>query len=73
MPLELVHGANASAATRTVCAIPTAADGLDTLRGSLRGFRSIRVDDQWRVAFRWSEGNPSDARSTSITGKGEKK
>ena len=35
---------------------------LEALRGDLRGFHSIRVNDQWRIAFRWSEGNASDVR-----------
>jgi proteic killer suppression protein len=35
---------------------------LESLRGSLRGFHSIRVNDQWRIVFRWSEGNASDVR-----------
>jgi len=35
---------------------------LEALRGDLRGFHSIRVNDQRRIAFRWSEGNASDVR-----------
>ncbi len=35
---------------------------LEALRGSLRGFHSIRVNDQWRIVFRWSEGNASEVR-----------
>lgn len=30
---------------------------LEPLRGDLRGFYSIRVNDQWRIIFRWDEGN----------------
>ena len=26
---------------------------LEPLRGRLRGFHSIRVNDQWRICFRW--------------------
>lgn len=29
---------------------------LEALRGNLAGFHSIRVNDQWRVVFRWSDG-----------------
>jgi len=29
---------------------------LEALRGDLKGLRSIRVNDRWRVVFRW-EGN----------------
>jgi len=35
---------------------------LEALRGDWRGFHSIRVNDQWRVAFRWSEGRAHDVR-----------
>ena len=37
---------------------------LHTLRGELRGFHSIRVNDQWRIVFRWSDGTASDVRLT---------
>jgi len=33
---------------------------LEALRGDLRGFHSIRVNDQWRVVFRWTESGPSE-------------
>jgi proteic killer suppression protein len=29
---------------------------LEALRGSWRGFHSIRVNNQWRIVFRWIEG-----------------
>lgn len=29
---------------------------LETLRGDLKGFHSIRVNDRWRIVFRWSGG-----------------
>ena len=29
---------------------------LEALRGNLRGMHSIRINDQWRVVFRWQEG-----------------
>ena len=35
---------------------------LEALRGNLRGFHSIRVNDQWRIVFRWADGNASDVR-----------
>ncbi len=37
---------------------------LHALRGNLRGFHSIRVNDQWRIVFRWSSGTASDVRLT---------
>jgi proteic killer suppression protein len=30
-------------------------NGLEALRGDLAGFHSIRVNDQWRIVFRWSD------------------
>ena len=31
---------------------------LERLRGDLRGFYSIRINEQWRVIFRWRDGEP---------------
>jgi len=33
---------------------------LEGLKGDLSGFYSIRVNDQWRLIFRWREGNAYD-------------
>lgn len=30
---------------------------LEALKGTLKGFHSIRINDQWRVVFRWQSGN----------------
>ncbi|MCS6287276.1 MAG: type II toxin-antitoxin system RelE/ParE family toxin [Nitrospira sp.] len=30
---------------------------LEVLKGERRGFHSIRINDQWRVVFRWHDGN----------------
>ncbi|MGO8765812.1 MAG: type II toxin-antitoxin system RelE/ParE family toxin [Limisphaerales bacterium] len=30
---------------------------LEALKGGRKGQHSIRVNDQWRICFRWSEGN----------------
>lgn len=30
---------------------------LEALRGRWNGFHSIRIDDQWRVVFRWEHGD----------------
>jgi proteic killer suppression protein len=32
---------------------------LEALKGELRGLHSIRVNDQWRVVFRWTPAGPS--------------
>lgn len=31
---------------------------LEPLKGDLAGFHSIRIDDQWRIVFRWTESGP---------------
>jgi proteic killer suppression protein len=33
---------------------------LEALHGDRRGQHSIRVNDQWRICFRWQEGNAYD-------------
>lgn len=33
---------------------------LEPLRGDRKGQYSIRINDQWRICFRWDEGNAYD-------------
>jgi proteic killer suppression protein len=33
---------------------------LEALKGSRTGQHSIRINDQWRICFRWKEGNAHD-------------
>ena len=33
---------------------------LEKLKGNLKEFYSIRVNDQWRIIFKWSNGNASE-------------
>jgi proteic killer suppression protein len=33
---------------------------LEALAGDRRGQHSIRINDQWRVCFRWTETGPED-------------
>lgn len=35
---------------------------LEALRGDLRGNYSIRVNDQWRLVFRWADGEAHGVR-----------
>lgn len=35
---------------------------LEKLKGSLKDFYSIRINDQWRIVFQWSEGNASKVK-----------
>ena len=33
---------------------------LETLRGNLDGFYSVRINDQWRIVFRWTDEGAAD-------------
>jgi toxin HigB-1 len=33
---------------------------LEVLSGNLAGSHSIRINDQWRVVFRWTNAGPED-------------
>ena len=33
---------------------------LEALKGNSAGFHSIRINEQWRVVFRWTEAGPCD-------------
>jgi proteic killer suppression protein len=33
---------------------------LEALRGDLAGRHSIRINDQWRIVFRWTGAGPED-------------
>ena len=35
---------------------------LEKLKGDLKDFHSIRVNDQWRVIFKWIDGEPHEVR-----------
>ena len=35
---------------------------LEALKGELSGFYSIRINEQWRVVFRWKDGNAYDVQ-----------
>ena len=35
---------------------------LAKLHGNWEGFHSIRVNDQWRICFRWTDQGPSDVQ-----------
>lgn len=35
---------------------------LEALKGDLKGFHSIRINDQWRVVFQWSDGNADNVK-----------
>ena len=35
---------------------------LEALKGDLKGFHSIRVNNQWRLVFRWEDNNAHKVR-----------
>jgi len=35
---------------------------LEALHGDRKGFHSIRVNDQWRIVFRWTPNGPERVR-----------
>jgi toxin HigB-1 len=37
---------------------------LEALKGELKGFHSIRVNDQWRLVFRWQGNDAHEVRLT---------
>lgn len=37
---------------------------LEALKGNLRGRQSIRSNEQWRIIFRWSDGDVHDVQIT---------
>jgi len=55
--LDMVNGARS---LRDLLAPP--GNRLESLHGDLKGYHSIRINDQWRVIFRWHEGNAYDVR-----------
>ncbi|MCK6530398.1 type II toxin-antitoxin system RelE/ParE family toxin [Myxococcota bacterium] len=48
-----------NAATLSDMAVPPG-NRLEVLKGGLAGFHSVRVNRQWRIIFRWSDGGPGD-------------
>ncbi len=38
------------------------ANRLEALKGDLKGQHSIRINDQWRICFRWIDGDAHDVQ-----------
>ncbi len=51
-----------NAATRLADLTAPPSNRLERLHGSWNDFHSIRVNDQWRVVFRWVGGDAYDVR-----------
>jgi toxin HigB-1 len=37
---------------------------LEALKGNRKGQYSIRINDQWRICFKWKNGNANDVEIT---------
>jgi len=35
---------------------------LERLQGAMKDFHSIRINDQWRIVFRWDDGDALDVQ-----------
>lgn len=33
---------------------------MEALKGSMSGWHSLRINDQWRIVFRWTAAGPKD-------------
>lgn len=45
-------------ATRLVTLSVPPGNRLEALKGNWKGFHSIRINDQWRICFRWTDQGP---------------
>lgn len=55
--LDMLHYANS---LEDLKAPP--ANRLEALKGMLKGRFSIRINDQWRIVFRWTKAGPGEVR-----------
>jgi len=55
--LEAIH-----AASRLEDLTIPPANRLEKLKGDLKDFHSIRINDQWRVIFKWIKGQPHEVQ-----------
>ncbi len=68
-PTDLLHRAISklnlldAATNLDILRIPPS-NRLEALRGSRVGQHSIRINDQWRLCFRWDSGNAFDVEIT---------
>ena len=55
--LDMLNGASAVLDLRS-----PPGNRLEALKGDLKGCHSIRVNDQWRLVFRWESSSAHDVR-----------
>ena len=53
---------NAAAWLRDLAVPP--GNRLEALKGDRRGFHAIRINDQWRIVFRWEDNGASEVEVT---------
>ena len=51
-----------NAASRLEDLLVPPSNRLEKLKGNLKDFYSIRINDQWRVIFKWIDGEPHEVR-----------
>ncbi len=51
-----------NAASRLEDLLVPPSNRLEKLKGDLKDFHAIRVNDQWRVIFKWRDGDAHEAR-----------
>ena len=55
---RLLDQINAAVAVEVLKAPP--GNRLERLKGDREGFWSVRINDQWRIVFRWKDGDALD-------------
>jgi toxin HigB-1 len=51
-----------NAASRLEDLVVPPSNRLEKLKGDLKDFYSIRINDQWRVIFKWFDGEPHEVQ-----------
>ena len=51
-----------NAASRLEDLLTPPSNRLEKLKGDLNDFYSIRINEQWRVIFKWHDGEPHEVR-----------
>ncbi len=55
--LDVLHGAEKLQDVRN-----RPGNRLEALKGNLKGFHSIRINDQWRILFRWKTNQAHEVK-----------
>ena len=60
--LRKIDMLNAAAELKDLASPP--GNDLEALKGDRLGQHSIRINDQWRICFRWTDAGPADVEIT---------